>query len=252
MQKSIKKIVWITGASTGIGHALTCRYLRDGSTVVASSRLITVDHFPSLSSFKGQLDIMRGDVSKKADNISIINTILKKYGKIDLVILNAGTNRYVTVDEFDSDIFLKLINTNVLSVVYALEGLLPVMKNQEAVIGVVGSVVGYGGLPRASAYGATKAALRNMVQSLQIELYKKPLHLSLISPGFVSTPLTDLNDFKMPFIISADKAAQIIKRGLEKKKLEVHFPYRMSLLLKFIMSLPHKWMTWLLSRSVQV
>ena len=191
------------------------------------------------------------DVTQKGDNVAAVSYIINTYGSIDVAILNAGFNDYVTVESFNSEIFSQLMTVNFLSVVYGIEALLPVMKDSSGAIAVMGSVVGYGGLPRASAYGATKAALRNMVQSLQLELYESPLHLALVCPGFVKTPLTDLNDFKMPFIISAKQAASLIYKGVSKRKLEVHFPLRMSLILKFIMSLPQRWMYHLLSRSIK-
>jgi NAD(P)-dependent dehydrogenase (short-subunit alcohol dehydrogenase family) len=231
-----KKTVWITGASKGIGNALVRRYLKAGFCVIASSRSISDASFPDLKYDKSRLDFFCMDVTKKEDNLAAVAHIMNTHGQLDVAILNAGSNEYVTIDDFNSDVFRQLFNTNFLSVVYALEALFPVMKETRGTIGVMGSVVGYGGLPRASAYGATKAALRNMVQALQIDLFKFPLHLSLISPGFVKTPLTDLNDFKMPFIISAEKAADRIFKGLSKNKLEIHFPLRMSLLLKFMIA----------------
>ena len=89
-----------------------------------------------------------------------------------------------------------------------------------------------------------------MVQAIQVELHKKPLHVSLISPGFVKTPLTDLNEFKMPFIMPAEKAALIIKKGLDNKKYDIHFPKRFSLATKFIMSLPQTILTGLLANAL--
>ena len=244
------KVVWITGASTGIGRALVRSYLDKGCSVVASSRSISEPHFTAEELATNRLTLLPGDVSLERDNRRLVHHIMEQFGRIDVAILNAGSNAYVTVDSFRSEVFESLMKANFLSVVYGLEALLPHMKDKSGCIAVMSSVVAYGGLPRAGAYGATKAALRSMVQSMQVELAYSPLQLSLVCPGFVKTPLTDKNDFKMPFIISPEEAAKRIVSGLAKQKLEVHFPYRMSLFLKGLMSLPQSWVVKLLSRFV--
>lgn len=245
-------IVWITGASMGIGHALTCHYLKKGHTVIATSRHIQKQHFHYLTADEIQrLHLMPGDVSTKADNDRIVNDIITQFQRIDIALLNAGTNEYVTLKTFNSDCFQHLMQTNFFSVVYGLEALLPHVTTTAARIGIVGSVVAYGGLPKASAYGASKAAIRNMVQSLQTELLHQSLSISLISPGFVKTPLTDKNDFAMPCIISAETAATYIAQGLDKRTLEIHFPYRFSLFLKLITSLPQSLSRYLISKGTK-
>lgn len=245
-----KGVVWITGASTGIGHALTCHYLEAGYTVCASSRSISQDHFRAVNTY-GRLHLFKLDVCQKEQNKAVVETILSEFGQLDIAILNAGNNRYVSVNNFSSEPFEDLFQINVLSVVYALEALLPHLREKTAHISVMSSVVSYTGLPLASAYGASKAALRNMVQALQVELENDPLHLSLICPGFVKTPLTDKNTFNMPFIISAAEAAKEIFKGISKKQYEIHFPKRMSLILKFISSLPQKIMIRRLAKSIK-
>ncbi|RAP34504.1 short-chain dehydrogenase [Candidatus Marinamargulisbacteria bacterium SCGC AAA071-K20] len=241
------KVVWITGASKGIGHALALLYQEKKWVVCCTSRSIQNSDFldPKF------IHLYPGDVSIKMDVNKIMKQILNDHKHIDHIIFNAGTHLSDSIYTFNSKDVKTLFDTNVMSIVYGFEFILKHLKDCPTTVGVMSSVVSYTGLPKASAYGATKAAIRNLTQSLQVELSSFPLHLSIICPGFVKTPLTDKNNFKMPFIISSKKAALIIYKGMVSKKLEIHFPLRMSLLLKFIASLPQQIMLKLLSLSIK-
>lgn len=242
-----QKKVWITGGSKGIGKALACHYDQAGWLVCATSRSISTDDFPN----NPAVQLYPGDLTKKDHVQSILGSILKKHGHLDQIIFNAGTHIPDSINDFNSDNVQKILNINVMSIVYGLEAVLPRFKDHSTTVGIMSSVVSYTGLPMAAGYGASKAALRNMTQSLQVELENYPLNLSLICPGFVKTPLTDKNDFEMPFILTAEKAAQIIYDGLSSKKAEIHFPLRMSLLLKFISLLPHRLRIKLLAKGIK-
>lgn len=250
--QNLSKIIWITGASTGIGHALTIKYLQEGWTVCASSRSISWANFNLSEDLCKKLHLYPVNVTEKEAIQKTIDSIFERFGKIDIAILNAGYNEFVTIDTFNSIVFESLIQINFLSVVYCLEALFPRMKHTQSTIAITSSVVSYIGLPRASAYGASKAALQNMIQALQVELYSNPLHLCLISPGFVKTPLTDKNEFPMPFLISSQKAAEYIFKGIAAKKLEIHFPFQMSFILKFLTYLPLKYAVFILSKSIKL
>jgi short-subunit dehydrogenase len=102
-------------------------------------------------------------------------------------------------------------------------------------------VAGYGGLPKALIYGASKAALINFTETLYLDLHGRGLGVYLINPGFVRTPLTARNDFPMPHLIDADRAAQEIVAGLERGEFEIHFPKAFSRKLKLLRLLPYRW-----------
>lgn len=113
------------------------------------------------------------------------------------------------------------------------------------------STVAYAGLPRAEAYGASKAAIRYLLESLRIDLYRLGITVSVVCPGFVRTPLTDRNDFPMPFRIEAEDAARRIVDGIEAGKAEIHFPKRFSLAFKLLTLLPTRLYLRLCARLVR-
>lgn len=112
------------------------------------------------------------------------------------------------------------------------------MLDRDSYLGLMSSSVRYVGLPKAHAYGATKAAIAYLVHSLALELSPKGITVGCISPGFVETPLTDANQFDMPFLMSAEQAAQRIVSGVNKKKKEIAFPRRMMWMLKLLALIP--------------
>jgi len=195
--------------------------------------------------------LLAGDLTSKQVNIDIIQQINQAAGKLDIAILNAGSCEYVDVEEFDSALFERQMDTNFMSMVYGIEAALPLLKSSShaQLIGM-SSTAAYMGLPRAEAYGATKAAIRNMFAALRVSL--KPLNISssVICPGFVETELTAKNDFDMPAMISAAQSAEYILKGIAKHQQEIHFPKRFSLILKFIASLPNPIISYLVGKAV--
>jgi len=136
--------------------------------------------------------------------------------------------------------------------VYGIEAVLPLLRQSPApqLVGM-SSTVAYRGLPRSEAYGASKAAIKNLFESLQIDLAREAFRVSVVCPGFVRTPLTDRNDFPMPFRIEADEAARRIVDGIEAGKPEIHFPRRFSLLFKLMTLLPDRLYIRLCARMVK-
>ena len=140
---------------------------------------------------------------------------------------------------FDSALVQRVMRANVESVAISIEAVLPLLRNStRGHLAVVGSSAAYLPLPRAEAYGASKAAIAYMVEALRIDLSRENIAVSLVCPGFVKTSLTDLNDFPMPFRISVQQASDYIRKGLLKKKAEVHFPKRFTYILKLLTLLP--------------
>jgi short-subunit dehydrogenase len=147
----------------------------------------------------------------------------------------------MSLEAFDADLFRQLIEVNYLGVVNCLQTVLPYMlTRQRGEVLITASLSGYRGLPQAAPYGASKAALINMAESLYPELKKSGIKLRLINPGFFRSELTDKNDFTMPFLISAEQAAQEILKRLPKNSFEIAFPAPFVAILKFMRCLPYR------------
>jgi NAD(P)-dependent dehydrogenase (short-subunit alcohol dehydrogenase family) len=167
--------------------------------------------------------------------------ITRDLGDIDLAVLNAGTHHPVAASAFKADAFKALLGVNLLGAAHCLEHLLQSMiLRRSGHIAIVASIAGYRGLPTAAYYGPSKAALINLAEALRFDLAPLGVKLQLIDPGFVETPLTDKNDFAMPFLINADNAAERIMAGLERDSFEIHFPRRFTYLMKLVRLLPYR------------
>jgi len=233
------RLVWITGASTGIGHTTALAYAGDGWTVAGSARDGAALAAMAAAS-AGRIHAFPLDVTDEPATLATHAAIERALGQIDLAIFSAGTHLPVSLDPFETGPFRKLVEVNLMGVVHCLGAVLPAMtRRRGGQIAIVSSVAGYFGMPTAAAYGATKSALITLAQSLKFDCDRYGIALSLINPGFVKTPLTDKNDFPMPFMISADEAARRIVQGLAAKRFEITFPRRLALILKLIRLLPY-------------
>ena len=231
--------VWITGASMGIGEALARRLAQDGAQVIASAR--SADRLAAVAAASdGRIVAEPLDVTDHAAVLAAVERIEAERGPIDVAVLNAGSHQPVTAAEFTADGLRRLMELNVFGVASCLEALMPRMiARGRGRIAVVASVAGYRGLPTSAYYGATKAALINLAESLKFDLDRAGVMLQLIDPGFVRTPLTDKNDFPMPFLITAELAADRIAQGLKSGRFEIAFPRPFVLFLKLLRILPY-------------
>jgi short-subunit dehydrogenase len=162
-------------------------------------------------------------------------------GEVDLVFLCAGTYTRDSATDFDSRLFKRMADVNLIGTAHCLEAVMAKMiGRRRGHIAVVSSVAGYRGLPGGAFYGATKAALTNLCEALYPELESQGVRLSLVSPGFVDTPLTRKNDFPMPFLVSVEEAASTIVDGLKSHRFETVFPWKMALSMKVLRILPHR------------
>jgi short-subunit dehydrogenase len=228
--------VLITGATSGIGRQLALDYHRDGHQVWALGR--NREALDELSTEGMQAVSL--DLEDRKTTLEWFATMTP----IDLAILNAGSCEYVNLPDFDSALVSRVMRTNVESMAVCIEGVLPLLRQGERphLVGV-GSSAAYVPLSRAEAYGASKAAIEYMIKTLRIDLYQEQIDVSLVCPGFVKTPLTDRNDFSMPFRLSVEDASQRIRRGVDKRQLEIHFPKRFTYLLKALSLVPDSlWM----------
>jgi short-subunit dehydrogenase len=217
-------VAWITGGSSGIGAALAHELCRRGARVAITAR--RAERLADVAaSAPGEAHALPGDVREPAALEEVVAAVEANVGPIDLAVLNAGIWTQVDVGKWDSAIIREHIETNFMGMVHALDAVLPRMlaRRSGTIVGVA-SVAGYRGYTRAEAYGPSKAAEINLLESLRVDLGPLGVDVQLVNPGFVRTPLTEANDFPMPFMIEAPDAARRIADAIEKGKAETVFP----------------------------
>lgn len=240
----MSKLLWITGAGKGIGKSVALHYAEQGWTVAISARtesdLVAVAREAKEHGYSGRVIGYAIDVTNHDAVKQTFKTIEAENGEIDQIIFNAGTHAPTPPTEFSAAPFRKLMEVNYLGSINGLDAVLSsLIDRKSGHVAIVASVAGYSGLPNAAAYGATKAALINMCESLKTQLDGLGVTISVINPGFVRTPLTDQNDFPMPFLMEPEDAARAIFSGMERRKFEIAFPTPFVLILKFLRILPY-------------
>lgn len=232
------KVAWITGASSGIGRAVALRLADEGWQVAVSAR--SVEPLSELEGLRpGRIRSFPLDVTDLDAVKAVVAAIGETLGPIDLALLSAGTYKRDSVRHFDSRSFRTMVDLNVMGTAHCLEALLPGMIGRHSgQIGVVASVAGYNGLPGGGFYGATKAALINLCEAMRPGAEAEGIDLRIINPGFVDTPLTEKNDFPMPFMITIDEAARSIVEGLKSSRYEIIFPWKMALAIRLLHGMP--------------
>jgi len=229
------RTVWLVGASTGIGRATAERLHTLGARVVLSARSA-----PALQEFVTAhpgSEAIPLDVTDRLAMREAAARIARSHGRLDLAMYCAGTYAAMRADAFDLDVALRHDQVNYAGALHLLDAVLPQLLKQAQSgegghISLVSSVAGYRGLPESLAYGPTKAALINLAEALYLDLHARGIGVSVINPGFVETPLTAQNAFKMPALITPAQAALEIVRGWERGEFEIHFPKRFTLWLK--------------------
>lgn len=238
-----EQCVWVTGATSGIGLALSRALVKKGCFVIASGRNEKALGELSLAS-EGRLKPLVFDVAGSDESLLEVNQKLSELTDyIDTVVCCAGVCEYEDSLRFDSAMYQRVMAVNFLGVVRTLNLAMPYLKRSElephfSAVGSLSSVVGF---PRAEAYGSSKAAVEYFMRSLRADTINLPLRVSLIRPGFVSTPMTEKNDFDMPFEMSAEAAADAIIRGLQRNQFCIDFPRRLSWLLRGFAALGGLW-----------
>lgn len=234
--------ILITGASSGIGLALAREYLKQGHKVFALAR--SQEKLLALQAeYPEQVTTLVADISM-LDQVSAVKTqILEKTDFLDLLILNAGTCEYIDAQHFSAADFTTVDKVNWKGNLNCIEVFLPVLltaKQYSLTPHLVGvsSLAAILPLPRSEAYGASKVAFEYLLKSLQVDLYSQGLKMTIVRPGFVDTPLTQVNDFDMPFITSSEKAAGIIVKGIAAQKHMIQFPAPLVWVMKLIALLP--------------
>jgi short-subunit dehydrogenase len=209
-----------------------------GINVAISAR--SADKLAALAAENPRLHAYPLDVTDRAASQEVAQCITAAHGPIDLAVFNAGTWDPMGASDFDAERIARAMDVNFNGVVNGLEAVLPGMiARHDGHVALVASVAGYRGLPKAAAYAPSKAALISLAEVLKPDLARDGVAISIINPGFVETPMTSVNTFPMPFIIKADRAAEIILRGLDAGKFEIAFPWQMQLMMKTLRILPY-------------
>ena len=236
----MKKTIWITGGSTGIGKALAIRFANEGWNVAISARRENLlkelsDRYENISPFPL-------DVTDKENCKNIFNQVKEKFGEIDICFFSTGTWDPKKEKDIDVEQIESVFKINFFGTVNSIKAVEEYYKNRnEGTIAIVSSIAGYRGLPNSTGYGPSKSALNNLAESLYFDFGRHNVRVCLVSPGFIKTPMTDKNDFKMPFLKTPEFAADKIYDGLvNKKSFEIHFPKELTLTLKFFSILPYK------------
>lgn len=241
------RTVWITGASSGIGLELALSFARDGAQVAVSAR--SANALSALAAQNANIRAYPMDVTDARAAAETAGAIERDLGAIELAVFNAGVWHPMGAKEFNLAKAAQSVAVNYAGVLNCLD---PVMRAMLARgrghLAIVSSVAGYRGLPKSAAYGPTKAALINLCESIYPELKANGVRLSLINPGFVETPMTSVNTFPMPYLISARDAVEQIRNGLNRSAFEIVFPWRMALMMKALRYAPNGLFFWLTAR----
>ncbi|QKM65511.1 short-chain dehydrogenase [Polynucleobacter tropicus] len=247
------KRIWIIGASSGIGEACAKSLINQNARVILSSRRVERLNTIAQEAKVDQALVIPLDVTNDDQLATAYEKIIKAWGGIDLLLFVSGIYTPLRADDFDIHIAEKTIDANLLGPMKAVGLVLQKMlQTQQGNIAIVGSVAGYSGLPKALAYGPSKAAIINFCEILYYDLLPKGIGVHMISPGFVATEATAQNDFEMPALISAEEAASEILKGIQKGEFDIHFPKRFSRFLKFLRILPYPIYFWIVRRFVKI
>jgi len=243
------QVAVVTGASSGIGWALAPTLAAEGCKVglVARRREPLADLASQIEKTGGAVAYAIADVAQRDQAVAAIREVAGRLGPVDLLIANAGVGAPTTVEPFNVGDAEKMFRVNVLGVIYSLEAVLPQMiERRRGHLAAVSSLAAYKGLPGESGYTASKAAVNVFMDGLRVQLRSKGIAVTTICPGFVQTPMTEVNEFKMPWLLTAEEAARRIVRALKRKRKVYNFPWQMALLMKCVRWAPD----WLLERMM--
>ena len=235
-----KKTIWITGGSTGIGRALAIKFSNEGWNVAISAR--REELLNELSNQHENISTFPLDVTDKIKCKEVFNQITSKYTNVDICFFSTGTWNPKKEKDIDVEQIEDVFKVNFFGTVNSIKAVEQFFKDKKSgIITIVSSIAGYRGLPNSTGYGPSKSALNNLTESLYFDFKRFNVRVCLVSPGFIKTPMTDKNDFKMPFLKTPEYAANKIYDGLINKDIfEIHFPKVLTVTLKVLSFLPSK------------
>ena len=233
-----KKTIWITGGSTGIGKALALKFANKGWNVAISARRENL--LQEISNSHENIHGFPVDVTDKIKCKQTFEQIRNKFENIDICFFSTGTWDPKKEKDIDVEQIENVFRVNFFGTLNSIKAVEEYFKNRKmGTITIVSSIAGYRGLPNSTGYGPSKSALNNLAESLYFDFKRSNVRVCLVSPGFIKTPMTDKNDFKMPFLKTTDYAAEKIYDGLVNKNIfEIHFPKSLTLILKILSFLP--------------
>ena len=241
-----QKKVWITGASSGIGKAVAEKFAKENWKVAISARR---ENLLNEMAKNENIFAYPTDVTDSNKTQETFNKILKDFQDIDLCIFSSGTYERKSEKGLSVENVKTVMEVNFLGVVGCVKAVQEYFQNKKnGHISIVSSPVGYRGLPKSSGYTASKASLNNFTQGIYFDFKKFNVQINLISPGFIKTQLTDKNEFPMPFLRSAEYAADKIFYGLQKKSFEIIFPPQIAIMYWIFRILPNKIYNFLITK----
>ena len=236
----MKKVIWITGASSGIGKALALKFANENWSVAISARRENI--LKEISESHKNIKSFPLDVTDQAKCKEVFEQIKSHYGDVDICFFSTGTWNPKKEKDIDVEQIENVFKVNFFGTVNSIKAVEEYFKNKNSgIITIVSSIAGYRGLPNSTGYGPSKSALNNLAESLYFDFGRHNVRVCLVSPGFIKTPMTDKNDFKMPFLKTSEFAADKIYDGLiNQNNFEIHFPKQLTLTLKLFGLLPSK------------
>ena len=244
-----KKNVWVTGASSGIGAALVEQLVAQGHFVIASGR--NVQALQQLkANYPKQVESLPFDLTSEQDWAELPERLAQIVDQLEMLVMAAGICEYVDAPDTGVDLYRKTFEVNFFAAVRTLNCALPLLMRSDSSrqVAAIGSLSAQAAFTRAQAYGASKSALEYWLECQRLDLAAKEITVTVISPGFVETPMTEQNDFAMPAKISAQQAADIIATGLAEKRDYIRFPKRLYWPLRLARLVPGLWFGWLADR----
>ena len=236
----MKKVIWITGASSGIGKALALKFANENWSVAISARRENI--LKEISESNENIKSFPLDVTDKTKCKEVFEQIKNHYGNVDICFFSTGTWNPKKEKDIDVEQMEDVFKVNFFGTVNSIKAVEQYFRDKKnGIITIVSSIAGYRGLPNSTGYGPSKSALNNLAESLYFDFKRYNVRVCLVSPGFIKTPMTDKNDFKMPFLKTPEYAADQIYEGLVNKNIfEIHFPKSLTIILKILSFLPNK------------
>jgi|TARA_B110000196_G_scaffold317127_1_gene329679 short-subunit dehydrogenase len=245
------KNIWITGASSGIGKSLAIKFAKEGWQVAASARRENL--LQELNKKNSNIHSFPLDIKDETKTKKIFQEIIEKFKSVDICVFCTGIHDPESEKKLSSEKIREIMETNFFGTVNSIMAVNEYFREKKSGnISIVSSVAGYRGLPAASGYCASKAALTSLAESIYFDFKRFNVRISLVSPGFIETPMTNKNKFPMPFIKSPEFAAEKMFIGLTKKNsFEIHFPFIFTMIMKSLKIMPNWLYFFLVNRGVK-
>ena len=231
--------VFITGASSGIGAALARAWAARGASLgLVGRRREALEALAA--SLPGEHLVLVADVADAAQMNAAAQSFMSRFGVPDVVVANAGVSAgTLSEEQGDLAVFERILRTNLIGMVASFQPFIREMRRAKRgqLVGI-SSVAGVRGLPGAGAYSASKAAASRYLESLRVELRGTGVRVTEIRPGYIRTPMTDVNPYRMPFILDADEAAQRFLRAIDRACARATIPWQMAIVARALACVP--------------